>query len=126
MGDPYESARSGARLAEVLLTTGGEAEGIALIAEARATAERLGARPLLLELDQLRPRPARSEADLTPRELEVLQEVAAGRSNGEIGKRLFISTKTVSVHVSNILAKLEATGRTEAAAIARRRGLVHD
>jgi len=50
--------------------------------------------------------------------------VAEGRSNGEIGKQLFISTKTVSVHVSNILAKLGAAGRTEAAAIARRRGLL--
>ena len=40
------------------------------------------------------------------------------------GKQLFISTKTVSVHVSNILAKLGASGRTEAAAIARRTGLV--
>ncbi|MET0468714.1 MAG: LuxR C-terminal-related transcriptional regulator, partial [Aeromicrobium sp.] len=126
LGDPYEVARSSARLAEVLLTTGGDVEGVALIAEARATAESLGARPLLAELDLLRPRPARSEADLTPREVEVLQQVAAGLSNGEIGARLFISTKTVSVHVSNILAKLGASGRTEAAAIARRRGLLAD
>ena len=58
---------------------------------------------------------------LTPREAEILQHVAAGRTNGEIGKQLFISTKTVSVHVSNILGKLGASGRTEAAAIARRR-----
>ena len=42
--------------------------------------------------------------------------MAEGRSNGEIGKQLFISTKTVSVHVSNILAKLDAASRTEAAA----------
>ena len=45
---------------------------------------------------------------LTPREAEILALVAEGRSNGEIGKQLFISTKTVSVHVSNILAKLDA------------------
>ncbi|MCW2840639.1 MAG: LuxR family transcriptional regulator [Aeromicrobium sp.] len=126
LGDPYETARSAARLAAVLLTTGGDAEGVALIAEARETAQRLGARPLLAELDHLRPRPVRSEADLTPREVEVLQHVAVGLSNGEIGNRLFISTKTVSVHVSNILAKLGASGRTEAAAIARRRGLIGD
>ena len=59
---------------------------------------------------------------LTAREQEILGLVAQGRSNGEIGRQLFISTKTVSVHVSNILAKLGAAGRTEAAAIARRQG----
>ena len=63
-------------------------------------------------------------ASLTPREVEILALVAEGRSNGEIGKQLFISTKTVSVHVSNILGKLDAAGRTEAAAIARRDGLL--
>ena len=126
LDDPYESARSAARLAEVLATSGGDAEASALVAEARRAAERLGARPLLAQLDLLLPRPARSDVDLTPREREVLQQVALGRSNGEIGSRLFISTKTVSVHVSNILAKLGAAGRTEAAAIARRRGLIDE
>ena len=60
---------------------------------------------------------------LTPRELEVLDLIAAGRSNSEIGQQLFISRKTASVHVSNILAKLGAATRTEAVALARRRGL---
>ncbi len=126
LGDPYETARASARLAAVLLASGEDADGAASVAEARATAERLGARPLLTELDRLAPRPVRPDVDLTPREREVLQQVAAGRSNGEIGTRLFISTKTVSVHVSNILAKLGAAGRTEAAAIARRKGLLDD
>ena len=62
-------------------------------------------------------------AGLTPREIEVLRLVAEGRSNGEIGTALFISTKTASVHVSNILAKLGVSGRGEAAAIAHRIGL---
>ena len=61
---------------------------------------------------------------LTRRESEILALVAQGRTNGEIGRQLFISTKTVSVHVSNILGKLGASGRTEAAAIARRDGLL--
>ena len=61
---------------------------------------------------------------LTPREREILALVATGRSNGEIGKQLFISGKTVSVHVSNVMAKLGAASRTEAAALARRAGLL--
>jgi DNA-binding CsgD family transcriptional regulator/tetratricopeptide (TPR) repeat protein len=60
---------------------------------------------------------------LTAREIEVLRLVAAGRSNSEIAADLFISAKTVSVHVSHILAKLDAATRTEAAAIAHRAGL---
>jgi DNA-binding CsgD family transcriptional regulator/tetratricopeptide (TPR) repeat protein len=57
---------------------------------------------------------------LTPRELDVLRLVAEGLSNGQIGARLYITTKTVSVHVSNILAKLGVSSRTEAAAVAHR------
>jgi DNA-binding CsgD family transcriptional regulator len=60
---------------------------------------------------------------LTEREREVLALVAAGRSNPEIGQALFISAKTASVHVSNILAKLGVSGRVEAAAIAHRLGI---
>ena len=63
---------------------------------------------------------------LTAREIEVLRLVAAGRSNRDIAAELFISAKTASVHVSNILAKLNATSRTEAAAIAHRAGLAAD
>ena len=62
-------------------------------------------------------------AGLTSRELEVLKLVAVGRSNADIGTELFISNKTASVHVSNILAKLAVSGRGEAAAIAHRNGL---
>ncbi len=57
---------------------------------------------------------------LTRRELDVLRLLTEGLSNGQIGSRLFISTKTVSVHVSNILAKLGVSSRTEAAAVAHR------
>jgi DNA-binding CsgD family transcriptional regulator len=60
---------------------------------------------------------------LTAREFEVLRLVAAGRSNPEIAAKLFISAKTASVHVSNILAKLGVTSRGEAAATAHRQRL---
>src|SRR5262249_20337356 len=61
---------------------------------------------------------------LTGREAEVLLLVADGMSNSQIAARLFISRKTASVHVSNILAKLGVATRVEAAALAHRRGLV--
>ncbi|WP_143220629.1 response regulator transcription factor, partial [Actinomadura sp. CNU-125] len=60
---------------------------------------------------------------LTAREREVLKLVAEGRNNREIAGELFISPKTASVHVSNILAKLDVTSRTQAAAIALREEL---
>jgi DNA-binding CsgD family transcriptional regulator/tetratricopeptide (TPR) repeat protein len=59
---------------------------------------------------------------LTPREVEVLRLVADGLSNREIGERLYITTKTAAVHVSNILAKVGAASRTEAATWALRTG----
>jgi DNA-binding CsgD family transcriptional regulator len=61
---------------------------------------------------------------LTEREREVLCLVAGGATNRAIGCRLFISPRTASVHVSRILAKLNATTRTEAAALAHASGLV--
>jgi DNA-binding NarL/FixJ family response regulator len=131
-GHVHETARSRARLAAVLRATGQATEAAEEAALAREAAVRLGARPLLAELNALTgsaapstrtTRSAGSDA-LTPREVEVLLLVAAGRSNREIAEQLFIATKTVSVHVSNILAKLGASSRTEAAALARRRGLL--
>ena len=61
---------------------------------------------------------------LTEREAEVLRLVAAGRTNREVAAQLYISPKTASVHVSNILRKVGATNRGEAAAVAHRHGLV--
>ncbi len=128
-GHVFEKARSQARLAAVLRASGRSADADAVIAEAGATARRLGAEPLLRELRAVGGAGTARAADtsrrdeaLTARELEVLELVAEGRSNREIAGRLFISAKTVSVHVSNILAKLGVSGRTEAAAVARRRG----
>lgn len=71
------------------------------------------------------PKPAATiEPSLTPREREVMLLVAEGLTNRAIGERLFISEKTASVHISNVLAKLGASGRTEAVAIMSRLGLI--
>jgi two-component system NarL family response regulator len=61
---------------------------------------------------------------LSPRELQVLRQLAAGNSNKEIGQMLQITEHTVKMHVKAILMKLGAVGRTEAIAIARKRGLL--
>jgi DNA-binding CsgD family transcriptional regulator len=127
-GHAWEEARCRTRLAAVLQAAGDQAQARVHADAARATATRIGAEPLLLELRTLgtapRARAAVSNEALTAREAEILALVAQGRSNGEIGKQLFIATKTASVHVSNILAKLGASTRTEAAAIAQRKGLL--
>jgi DNA-binding CsgD family transcriptional regulator/tetratricopeptide (TPR) repeat protein len=87
--------------------------------EARGRSEPTG-----LALELLGAPPKRGPAfGLSPREHEVLGLIAEGRTNREIGERLFISQKTVGVHVGNILAKLDVSGRVEAAAVAIRLGL---
>jgi DNA-binding CsgD family transcriptional regulator/predicted ATPase len=68
-------------------------------------------------------RQAQHDFGLSKRELEVLALIAEGRSNPEIGRQLYITRKTVAVHVSNILTKLGVSGRVEAAAAAIRLGL---
>lgn len=126
-GHVHELAAVRVTLAGILRATGDPAGAREVGDLAREAARRLGATPLMEELKALGSAPARSDGPsdaLTAREAEILALVAEGRSNGEIGKQLFISAKTVSVHVSNILGKLGAAGRTEAAAIARRRGLL--
>ena len=67
--------------------------------------------------------PPQHDFGLSKRELEVLGLIAEGRSNPEIGRRLFITRKTVAVHVSNILTKMGVSGRVEAAAAAIRLGM---
>jgi ATP/maltotriose-dependent transcriptional regulator MalT len=135
---------TGARRAEARREAG------ELLGLAHEVASRLGARPLAAETEQLAVRAgvplsarggdaAEQQTDamaghepqdpaesfgLTPRERAVLELVAAGRSNRQIAAALYISPKTASVHVSNILAKLGAAGRGEAAAMAHRLRLV--
>ncbi len=137
----YEIARTRWRLAEALAEAGERDEAAKQWGLARKTAIRLGARPLRQALDDLARRARLGTgavgaghgaagadgsallAGLTSREREVLRLIAAGRSNREIASVLFIAPKTASVHVSNILGKLGAGSRTEAAAIAHREGI---
>jgi two-component system NarL family response regulator len=67
-----------------------------------------------------------SHPELSPRELQVLRQMAAGESNKEIGQKLNITEHTVKAHVKAILLKLNAVGRTEAIAVAMRRGLLRE
>ena len=117
-------------LAEQEAVHGDRAAARTHLAAGRAVAERLEAAPLLARADALAarwaigPRERRTDGVLTEREVEVLRLVAEGMTNGQIGVKLYMSPKTASVHVSHILAKLGAANRTEAAATARRQGLL--
>jgi DNA-binding CsgD family transcriptional regulator/tetratricopeptide (TPR) repeat protein len=149
----YEAARSRWRLAEALAEVGNREEAQRQWLLAVTVADELAAAPLRRVLADLGRRLGLSAptaagaggsggpggagagrngapggdrsplAALTSREVEVLRLLAAGYSNREIGTALFIAPKTASVHVSNILAKLGASSRTEAAAIAHSNGL---
>jgi len=127
-GYAYEEARSRWRLAEALLGVGDRQQAGVAVRTAYKTAVRLQAEPLRTALEVLARRgrldlslPAeRGLAGLTPREQEVLQHLMEGRSNRQIARALFITEKTASVHVSNIMSKLGAANRSEAAAIAHR------
>jgi DNA-binding CsgD family transcriptional regulator len=135
---PYPAAYAHWRQAEALLgeRRGRDAEPI--LREAHATAQRLRAAPLARELESLArrarmslaaatespPPPPDAAHELTPRELEVLALVAAGRTNREIAEALFVSEKTAGHHVSSILRKLGVRSRVEAAGAAQRLGLV--
>ncbi len=124
-----------------LLAAGLRTRAERLLTEAVRAADRLGARRVAGEAEQLAarhrlpihpvvngdgarvPSPRTGLDRLTSREVEVLQKVAAGHSNGRIAAELGISVKTASVHVSHILAKLEVGSRGEAAATAWQHGL---
>ena len=143
-GDPYPLAYALLRLAEAHVAQGDRREARPALEEAARVAGRLGAHPLEAAAGALARRARLTVGDangtpadaadqpgrtterlgLTARELDVLRLLAAGRSNPQIAAELFISPKTASVHVSNILAKLRVSTRVEAAGIAHRLGLV--
>ena len=129
----YEQARSQWRLAEAYADAGDRDAARAHVAAAATTAERLGAVPLqraiagtvaASRLSAASAAQGGAGAVLTSRERDVLALVAEGLTNREVGRRLFISEKTVSVHLSNLMAKLNVSSRTEAVTVAVRRGLL--
>ncbi|MQA15865.1 MAG: AAA family ATPase [Pseudonocardiaceae bacterium] len=132
-GGVYEQARCRWRQATALLTAGDRDAAAEPIQQAREVTDRLGARLLGDGLAQLAARAGMdrravastpTQAPLTPREQAVLELVARGRANRRVGAELFISEKTVSVHLSRVMAKLGASSRTEAVAVAHARGLL--
>ena len=136
---PYPAAYARLREAEARLASGDDraTASVALWA-AHAALTRLGAVPLRDEAEALarrarvavaqRPeeRPAERPFDLTARELTVLERVAGGQTNRQIADDLYLSTRTVDMHVRNLLSKLGAANRVEAANTAHRLGLTRD
>lgn len=141
LGEPYRQAQALLYAVEAALAAGADRGAAALrLRQAAWLADTLAARPLSEEILALARRariditrrqdasggagtPGSAALGLTDRELEVLRLVAAGRNNRDIAAELFISAKTASAHVCNILAKLRVRSRVEAAAIAHRAGL---
>jgi DNA-binding CsgD family transcriptional regulator len=135
---PYQAAYARMREAEAWLAVGGERSraGAALRAAHRIAAD-LGAELVRRDAEALarrarlslagEPEPAPPAAEpplgLTPRELTVLELLSAGRTNRQIAEELYLSRRTVDMHVRNVLAKLHAANRVEAAGIAHRLGL---
>jgi DNA-binding CsgD family transcriptional regulator len=128
------------RWAQALLSEGASRSAIAQpLRQAHTLAMAMGAAPLVAETESLalaarinlvEPGPLMESsgqhpvlATLTTREREVLSHLVAGRTNAEIARDLFISDKTVSVHVTNVLRKTGTPNRVEAASLALRLGL---
>jgi DNA-binding CsgD family transcriptional regulator len=138
-GEPHPGAYCRWRQAEALLENrAGRREASECLQVAFATASRIGANPLRARIEQLAQRaritlsvdldavPASSPADslgLTPREMEILGQLADGMTDREIAEALFISKKTASVHVSNVLHKLDVSNRVEAGRVGQAHGL---
>ena len=118
---PYEVARTRLLIGLACRALADEDTARLELDAARDAFEGLGAAP---DLARLAPARRGDGGALTPRELEVLRLVAAGRSNRQIAAELVVSEHTVARHVQNILGKLRVSSRTAAAAFAFERGLV--
>jgi DNA-binding CsgD family transcriptional regulator/tetratricopeptide (TPR) repeat protein len=133
-GAVYDQAVCRLHHAEALLAAGATEQASAQLVRAHEVAQRLGAGPLRDATAALARRARielpglvaeRDKVDpLTGRERDVLERVALGRTNRQVGAELYISEKTVSVHLSRVMAKLGASRRAEAVAIAYDRGLL--
>ena len=140
----YNEAYARWREAEALALAGRRRSAENVLRRSAALANALGARPLKNEIEMLsrrarlelepevpvteaaqEPSPA-ADLGLTQRELEVLKHLGLGRTNREIAALLFISPKTASVHVSNIMRKLGVSNRIAAARAAHRAGLTDE
>jgi DNA-binding CsgD family transcriptional regulator len=116
LGDRYHAAWSRTRIGQAFRAMGDEDSARAELVVAGRTFDELGAVPARGEVE--RELGGGRPDGLTPRELEVLRLVAAGRTNPQIAAELFLSEKTVARHLSNIFGKTNVTSRTAAAAYA--------
>jgi DNA-binding NarL/FixJ family response regulator len=135
---PYERAQIELRAGVALAASGEKELALERLGAAYRTAKKLGARPLAAEVagevaalgeSIVKRLGARAAADaegagLSRRELEVVRHVAAGRTNREIAQELFLSPRTVDMHVRNVLRKLDCRSRVEAAHRAGELGLL--
>ncbi len=122
---PYETARTRVLIGLACRAIGDEDTATLELQTAGGVFEQLGALPDLARMDSLTGRAATEETHgLTPRELEVLRLVAAGKTNREIAAALVVSEHTVARHVQNIFTKLRVSSRTAATAFAFEHELV--
>ena len=123
---PYPEAYASLRVAEAELAAGDRRAAVAELSSATTLAAQLGAAPLAALIADVARRggieaiPTPGSDGLTPREREILNRVLAGASNRDIAKALFISPKTVSVHVSALLRKFGVSGRGDLMAAAQK------
>ena len=122
---PYEAARVRVLVGLACRALGDDDGGGLELDAARAVFEQLGAAPDLARIDALtRGAPSGHPHGLTPRELQVLRLVAAGKTNKAIAAELFLSEKTIDRHVSNIFTKLDVPSRAAATAYAYEHKLI--